>query len=87
MDLTIFRQICDSENSLAELIILTILKNFSKIRQGEISRADLTILRNFRHFGYCMHFWTLCFMQFAFFYFELLLAPRDIFLCSDWLLG
>ena len=68
MDLTIFRQICDSENSLAELIILTILTNFSKICQGEISWADLTILTNFRHFGYCMHFWTLCFMQFAFFF-------------------
>ena len=87
MDLTIFRKICDSENSLAELIILTILTNFSKICQGEISWADLTILTNFRHFGYCMHFWTLCFMQFAFFYFELLSAPCDIFLCSDWLLG
>ena len=68
MDLTIFRQICDSENSLTELIILTILTNFSKIRQGEISWADLTILKNFRHFGYCMHFWTLCFMQFAVFF-------------------
>ena len=75
------------DNFSAELIILTILTNFSKIRQGEISWADLTILTNFRHFGYCMHFWTLCFMQFAFFYFELLSAPCDIFLCSDWLLG
>lgn len=37
------------------------------LAKGEISWADLTILENFRHFGYCMHFWTLCFMQFAFF--------------------
>ena len=72
MDLTIFRQICDSENSLAELIILTILTNFSKIRQGEISWADLTILTNFRHFGYCMHFWTLLYAVCVFLFLALI---------------
>ena len=31
---------------------------FSRIRQSEISLVDLKILTNFRHFRYCMHFWT-----------------------------
>ena len=35
-----------------------ILANFSQICQSQISLADLTILTNFRHFRYCMHFWT-----------------------------
>ena len=37
---------------------LTILVNFSQIRQSEISGVVLTILTNFRHFRYSMHFWT-----------------------------
>lgn len=37
---------------------LTILKNFSPIRQSKISFAGLTILSNFCHSRYCMHFWT-----------------------------
>ena len=31
---------------------------FSQIRQSEISLADLTILTSFRHFRFCIHFWT-----------------------------
>ena len=31
---------------------------FSQIRLSEVSLADLTILTNFCHFRYCMHFWT-----------------------------
>ena len=34
------------------------LAKFSKIRQREISLADLTILKNFRHLCFCMLFWT-----------------------------
>ena len=34
------------------------LANFSQICQSQISLADLTILTNFRHLRYCMHFWT-----------------------------
>ena len=37
---------------------LTILVNFSQIRQSEISGVVLTILTNFRQFRYSMHFWT-----------------------------
>ena len=37
---------------------LMILANFSQIFQSQISLADLTILTNFRHFRYCVHFWT-----------------------------
>ena len=34
------------------------MKNFSPIRQSKISFAGLTILSNFCHSRYCMHFWT-----------------------------
>ena len=30
---------------------------FCQIHQSEIILAELTILTNFRHFRYCMHFW------------------------------
>ena len=37
---------------------LMILANFSQICQSQMSSADLKILMNFRHFRYCVHFWT-----------------------------
>ena len=38
---------------------LTILVNFSQICQSEISGVVLTILTNFRHFRYNMHFYRI----------------------------
>ena len=53
MDLTIFRQICDSENSLTELIILTILTNF---KQNSSRRNQLGGFDDFKEFS---PFWLL----------------------------